>query len=62
MSPKTKAKGIIETRAKKNETMEQIDSQLIASLATEGTVSKNIKFEPISTSDDGIPLYKILTD
>ena len=43
-------------------TMEQIDSQLIASLATEGTVSKNIKFEPISTSDDGIPLYKILTD
>ena len=40
-------------------TMEQIDSQLISSLATEGTVSKNITFQPIATSDDGIPLFKI---
>ena len=49
------------TEKEYRKTIEQIDRQLIASLATEGTVSKNIKFEPISTSDDGIPLYKILT-
>ena len=49
------------TEKEYRKTIEQIDRQLIASLATEGTVSKNIKFEPISTSDDGIPLYKIIT-
>jgi hypothetical protein len=47
------------TEKEYRKTMEQIDNQLISSLATQGTVSKNITFQPIATSDDGIPLFKI---